>query len=267
MLPHKKIKIIVVDDELSIRESLRGWLQQDGYQVETAAGGPEALAKNAKNRKTATLPLRADMAAKLSAFIATKLPTADVFARLNKFNAARIIRIDLQAAGIPYTDESGSVFDFHALRHQFISSLAAAGVHPKTAQELARHSDIKLTMNRYTHVFRGELDKAVDLLPDYAAEQARQSAEAVKTGTDDLPVKAVPLPGRTDANRMALNGALLCIKPKNSVESDGLLAMPGQHAEKPQSMRERCDNQGDLSIADGGIRTYNLRFTKPLLCH
>jgi len=50
VLPHKKIKIIVVDDELSIRESLKGWLQQDGYQVETAAGGPEALAKNAQNR-------------------------------------------------------------------------------------------------------------------------------------------------------------------------------------------------------------------------
>ena len=41
---------MVVDDELSIRESLKGWLQQDGYQVETAAGGPEALAKNAESR-------------------------------------------------------------------------------------------------------------------------------------------------------------------------------------------------------------------------
>ena len=50
MLPHKKIKIIVVDDELSIRESLRGWLQQDGYQVETAADGLEALAKTVENR-------------------------------------------------------------------------------------------------------------------------------------------------------------------------------------------------------------------------
>lgn len=50
MLPHKKTKIIVVDDELSIRESLRGWLQQDGYQVEIAASGPEALAKNAETR-------------------------------------------------------------------------------------------------------------------------------------------------------------------------------------------------------------------------
>jgi DNA-binding NtrC family response regulator len=50
VLPHKKIKIMVVDDELSIRESLKGWLQQDGYQVETAAGGPAALAMNADSR-------------------------------------------------------------------------------------------------------------------------------------------------------------------------------------------------------------------------
>ena len=45
MLPHKKIKIIVVDDELSIRESLKGWLQQDGYQVDAAADGLTALAR------------------------------------------------------------------------------------------------------------------------------------------------------------------------------------------------------------------------------
>ena len=50
MLPHKKIKIIVVDDELSIRESLKGWLLQDGYQVETAASGPEALTKHGEQR-------------------------------------------------------------------------------------------------------------------------------------------------------------------------------------------------------------------------
>ncbi len=49
MLPHKKIKILVVDDELSIRESLKGWLQQDGYLVETAADGPAALARTQEN--------------------------------------------------------------------------------------------------------------------------------------------------------------------------------------------------------------------------
>jgi DNA-binding NtrC family response regulator len=49
VLAHKKIRILVVDDEMSIRESLSGWLQQDGYQVETAPGGPEALAKTQEN--------------------------------------------------------------------------------------------------------------------------------------------------------------------------------------------------------------------------
>jgi DNA-binding NtrC family response regulator len=45
MLPHKKINILVVDDELSIRESLSGWLEQDDYEVETAEDGPTALSR------------------------------------------------------------------------------------------------------------------------------------------------------------------------------------------------------------------------------
>jgi DNA-binding NtrC family response regulator len=43
VLAHKKIKILVVDDELSIRESLSGWLRQDGFEVENAADGMAAL--------------------------------------------------------------------------------------------------------------------------------------------------------------------------------------------------------------------------------
>lgn len=36
-------RILIVDDELVIRESLAGWLKRDGYEVGTAAGGEEAL--------------------------------------------------------------------------------------------------------------------------------------------------------------------------------------------------------------------------------
>ncbi len=36
-------KILVVDDELVIRESLTGWLERDGHYVENAASGEEAL--------------------------------------------------------------------------------------------------------------------------------------------------------------------------------------------------------------------------------
>ena len=39
-----KISILVVDDELVIRESLHGWLKKSGYRVDTAEGGSSALA-------------------------------------------------------------------------------------------------------------------------------------------------------------------------------------------------------------------------------
>lgn len=38
-------KILVVDDELIMRESLAGWLERDGHDVATAASGEEALKK------------------------------------------------------------------------------------------------------------------------------------------------------------------------------------------------------------------------------
>ncbi len=50
MLPHKKIKILVVDDELSIRESLSGWLRQDGLEADAAADGNAALAMITEQR-------------------------------------------------------------------------------------------------------------------------------------------------------------------------------------------------------------------------
>jgi integrase/recombinase XerD len=63
-----------------------------------------------------------------------------------------------------YQDHDGRFADFHALRHTFITSLAKADVSPKTAQMLARHSDIRLTMDVYTHVDRGEQAEAIGKL-------------------------------------------------------------------------------------------------------
>ena len=40
----KKIRILVVDDEAPMREALRDWLLEEGYEVGLAAGGPEAIA-------------------------------------------------------------------------------------------------------------------------------------------------------------------------------------------------------------------------------
>ena len=66
-----------------------------------------------------------------------------------------------------YVDGDGKFADFHALRHTFITNLSLANVSPKTAQLLARHSDIKLTMQIYTHVNPEEQAKAINSLPGF----------------------------------------------------------------------------------------------------
>ena len=77
----------------------------------------------------------------------------------------------LGVVGIPYHDAMGRVFDFHALLTcpHFLSTLDRSGTHPKTAQALARHSTITLTMDRYTHLGRIDTTEALEALPALGA--------------------------------------------------------------------------------------------------
>ena len=118
-----------------------------------------------KRRRQDVLPLRADSAADFRAYLGDGDASERAFPTMPHDKGARMLREDLQRAKIAETDEAGRVVDFHALRHSFISALARAGVHPRTAQTLARHSTIDLTMNAYTHVAVESQLSAVEQLP------------------------------------------------------------------------------------------------------
>ena len=60
--------------------------------------------------------------------------------------SAERIRADLEAAEIPYEEESGRVVDVHALRATFVSNLVRPGASPKLVQTLARLSTPQLTL-------------------------------------------------------------------------------------------------------------------------
>lgn len=83
-----------------------------------------------------------------------------------KYDVAAMLRKDLKAAGICYRNQEGKVVDFHALRHTYATNLARAGIHPKLAMALLRHSDINLTMAYYTHVNIKEMSASLDSLPN-----------------------------------------------------------------------------------------------------
>jgi hypothetical protein len=51
---------------------------------------------------------------------------------------------------LAYVSHAGRYADFHSCRHLVIISLERAGIRPKVAQTLARHSDIRLTLGIHT---------------------------------------------------------------------------------------------------------------------
>jgi integrase len=171
---------------LAVETGLRsGELRSLACQSFELASNPPTVtvqASYSKHRREDTLPLRTDLAADLEAFLAPLALATPVFRMPAAWEVIDMFREDLQAAGVIYRDDAGLVADFHCLRHTFITNLANGGVHPKTAQDLARHSDINLTMTRYSHTLLGQRSDALESLPDLShGNQEKLKA----TGTAD----------------------------------------------------------------------------------
>jgi integrase len=140
-------------------------LTPESFDLAAAPPTVTVEAAYSKRRRKDVQPLRPDVAALFCDYLARRPRRAPVWPGSWKGDAAEMLRQDLTAAGIPYQDDAGRYFDFHAMRGQLISLLAASGVHPKVAQVLARHSTITLTMDYYTHLDVLDVTGALDKLP------------------------------------------------------------------------------------------------------
>lgn len=83
-----------------------------------------------------------------------------------------------------YVTEDGEYADFHALRHTYISGFVASGASIKTAQTLARHSTLELTVGLYSHARLHDLQGAVESLPSLTPSAPAEPKTARATGTD-----------------------------------------------------------------------------------
>jgi len=195
---------------------------------------------------------------------------------------AEMLKRDFSAAGIPYVDDAGLFADFHALRHSYISLITAGGVHPIIAQRLARHSDINLTMTRYSHTLLEDEAKRLEALPQFPSvfDGAPKPERAVlrATGTDGGDVgratggpageSVLPLclprnepSGRTNMQASAVRGAQ---EPGTPVESSSPAKPPRISKNTEQKASEDASDECQNSSTPGRIRTCNPRFRRPM---
>jgi integrase/recombinase XerD len=142
---------------------------------------------------------------------------------------------------LAYRDREGRTADFHAMRHRFITSLVKAGVQPHDAKELARHSTIVLTLDKYTHV-----------------------------GLQDAAAAVVKLPGFGGAG--AAPGAANFDNGRGGVRTGEETRTPGSRtAGSPQGLNSQAieENRGEVRAGEGSTpdrsRTCNLRLRRPTL--
>ncbi|MDF7809539.1 tyrosine-type recombinase/integrase [Pontiellaceae bacterium B12219] len=123
-----------------------------------------ARAVTTKNSKDANQYLPASLTKALQAF---KPENAGQTDKVFDVPTIEVWKGDLKRAGIPYKDERGNRRDFHSLRVMCSTYMSTSGTAPRVAQEVMRHSDIKLTMGNYTDPRMLQKQEAVNNLPDF----------------------------------------------------------------------------------------------------
>lgn len=158
-----------------------------------------------KHRREDVLPVHPSLAEMLRPWLAAKPANKPVWpgSWASSKSGGRMLQRDLKAAEVPYVDENGLYADFHALRHTFITNMVKSGVSPKTAQSLARHSTIDLTMNVYTSLTVNDQAEALAALPSVPLPKTPISNGTQEPVNHDAGPKKVP----TMVPRGAENGA------------------------------------------------------------
>ena len=224
-----------------------------------------------KHRREDVLPVHPDLAARLRQWLSERdQPTDDQRAVLTLANATdakperlfpgtwalrafRMIGGDLKSAGIPYATDAGYA-DFHSLRHTFVSNLAAGGVHPKLAQQLARHSTITLTMDRYAHVGLLDVSGALESLPNITAPV---TDKLQATGTTDTPPDFGCTNGCNDPAEISRFQPLSAVR--TSVKSSG-----DENAKKPCFPAENKGGRGEKTKRRWSESNRRWRICNPL---
>jgi hypothetical protein len=141
-----------------------GSLTTSSFRLDDSPPTVTVAAAISKHRRKDVLPLHPELVSQLRQWLNDLKPDDKLFPLLGKKQLSLMIQKDLKRAGIPYRTAEG-IADFHAAgRHTYITQLLRSGATLPEAKELARHTDVRMTM-RYTHIGIADQARAVGNLP------------------------------------------------------------------------------------------------------
>lgn len=136
-----------------------------------------------KNKKDACLPLTPELVKALREHLKSVPAGNMVFGGgLRKGKGMKMLRVDLERAGIESVDQLGRHRDFHGFRHSYATVLCKSGVPLAMAQKMMRHCDPKLTAEFYVHADLEDMAKELAKVPavdiDIWQEMMKRNEEA-----------------------------------------------------------------------------------------
>lgn len=166
-----RARIYTVAYMTGLRRGELGSLTPESFNLAADPPTVTVEAANSKHRRRDVIPLHPDLVAMLKEWLPGYSAGKPLFPKLALRRTWRMVQKDLERAGIPFETKDG-VADFHAAgRHTYITELLRNGATLPEAKELARHSDINMTM-RYTHIGIGDQARALSNLPSVTAPSA-----------------------------------------------------------------------------------------------
>jgi len=175
----QRARIYILSYMTGLRKNELASLMPRSFRLDAAPATVTVEAAFSKHRRKDVLPLHPALVAMLREWLAGMADSEKLFPKLDRRKTWFMVKRDLERVGIPYETADGFA-DFHAAgRHTHITELLRNGATLPEAKELARHSDVKMTM-KYTHIGINDQARAVAALPvpQTASEPASSAAPA-----------------------------------------------------------------------------------------
>ncbi len=201
MTGEQRARLYLLSYMTGLRKAEIASLTARSFNLEASPPTLTVEAACSKHRRKDVLPMHPDLVVRLREWLVNLVSGEKLFPKLAGRKTWLMVRQDLERVGIPYENENG-IADFHAAgRHSHITELMRNGATLPEAKELARHSDIRMTM-RYTHIGIGDQARALANLPTLrtnpehvakseAKENVALHGRCISSGAEGYSVSAV----------------------------------------------------------------------------